>query len=60
MKAFLKISVLTALMALTSCAHHSSSCCCKKSGCDMKNPQCDMHKNMGDKATEEKPAEAKK
>lgn len=55
MKSILKVTLLAALLALTSCAHHRKGCC---GGCDHKDKkeQCPMKsEHHGDKPAEEAP-----
>ena len=59
MKMILKVSVLSVLFALASCAHHGGKCCGDKGQCNMKKEkdcgskeQCPMKKEE-EKKTEE-------
>lgn len=44
MKSMIKASLITALLVLTSCAHHRGGCCKKDGQCEMKTKceQCPM------------------
>jgi hypothetical protein len=60
MKNILKITILSALFVLTSCAHHSKCCksdgkCEMKAGCDKNKEQCPMKAEAAPAKTEAAP-----